>query len=88
MNLAPAFLGAKFRTYFLTTLIGIAPGTYTYSSLGRGLGVALETNPDNPLETLASGEVILPLVALAVLATLPLIYKKIKACKDARNNQQ
>jgi uncharacterized membrane protein YdjX (TVP38/TMEM64 family) len=38
VNLAPALLGVRLRTYVLGTLIGIIPGTTAYSIAGAGLG--------------------------------------------------
>jgi len=42
VNLAPAFLGVRFSTYVWTTFVGIIPGVFVYTQLGRGLGAGLE----------------------------------------------
>jgi len=50
-NIAPAILGAKFRDYFISTAIGIIPGTVAYSLIGSGLRTTL-------LEAAALGEAV------------------------------
>lgn len=83
VNIAPALLGAKFRDYFLTTALGIIPGSIAYTFIGSGLRSTL-------LDAAANGEVadvgaivksaganFLPaFIALGVVAMIPAIYKK------------
>ncbi|MEZ5843293.1 MAG: TVP38/TMEM64 family protein [Hyphomicrobiaceae bacterium] len=42
VNLAPALLGVKLRTYVIGTLLGIIPGTTAFSIAGAGLGSVIE----------------------------------------------
>ena len=73
VNLVPALAGVSLPTYLLATLIGIIPATLVYASLGNGLGRLV----DQPgLGVLFHLSVLLPLVALAVLAILPVWYKR------------
>jgi uncharacterized membrane protein YdjX (TVP38/TMEM64 family) len=37
VNIAPALANVKFRTFAITTLIGIIPGTFAYAFVGAGL---------------------------------------------------
>jgi uncharacterized membrane protein YdjX (TVP38/TMEM64 family) len=37
VNLAPGLLGVSFATYFLTTVLGIIPGTFAFALAGNGL---------------------------------------------------
>ena len=37
VNLVPAFLGVRLRTYLLGTFIGIIPGTFVFATVGAGL---------------------------------------------------
>lgn len=37
VNIAPAFLGVRIRTFFVTTLFGIIPGTLAYAYVGGSL---------------------------------------------------
>jgi len=82
VNLVPAFLGVSLRTYFLATLVGVIPGALVFASLGNGLGVILDAGDEPDLGILLRLDVLLPLLALAVLALLPVAYKKIKARRD------
>jgi hypothetical protein len=42
VNLVPAFFGMSLRSYALATLIGIAPASIVFASLGSGLGSLLD----------------------------------------------
>src|SRR5258708_5026573 len=42
VNLVPALVGVKLRTYVMATLLGIITGTFVFASLGNGLGHILE----------------------------------------------
>lgn len=79
VNLVPAFLGVPLRTYVVATAVGIIPGTLVYASVGNGLGAVLETGGRPDLGIIFKPEIILPIIGLAVLAILPVAYKKIKA---------
>ncbi len=83
VNLVPAFLGVSLNVYFFTTLVGIIPGTFVYASIGSGIGYVLEQGRTPDLAVLSSPQVLLPLVALGLLALVPIIYKKIKGGKPA-----
>ena len=73
VNLVPAVLGVRLRTFVLATLVGIVPGTLVYAGLGNGLGVAVG-EPD--LGILLRPSLLIPLAGLAVLALLPVVYKR------------
>lgn len=81
VNLVPAFLGVPLRTYFFATLVGVIPGALVFASLGNGLGAILDAGGEPELGIVFQPEVLLPLLALAVLALLPVAYKKFKARK-------
>jgi len=82
-NIAPALLGAKFRDYFITTAIGIIPGTVAYSLIGHGLRETLSDPKVDP-KNVNVGELMsatfanmLPAFAmLVVVALIPIVYKK------------
>lgn len=83
VNIVPAFMGVSLRLYFITTLVGIIPGTFVYASIGSGIGYILEQGKTPDLSILRSPEVIVPLVALGLLSLMPIIIKKIKGSRPA-----
>jgi len=79
VNLVPAFLGVPLGTYVVATALGIVPGTLVYASVGNGLGAVLDAGGRPDLAIIFRPEIILPLIGLAVLAVLPVAYRKFKA---------
>jgi uncharacterized membrane protein YdjX (TVP38/TMEM64 family) len=80
VNLVPALVGVRLPTYVLATFLGIIPGTFVYASLGKGLGDVVE-EPD--LTILFKPSVLVPIVGLALLALIPVGYKRWRARKAA-----
>jgi uncharacterized membrane protein YdjX (TVP38/TMEM64 family) len=76
VNLVPAFLGVPLRTYALATLLGILPGTAVYVSVGNGIGTVLEQGGRPDLGVIFRPEILGPLIGLALLALLPVAYKR------------
>jgi len=83
VNLVPAFLGVPLRTYLIGTFFGIIPGTFVYASVGRGLGAILEAGKSPDLGVIFKVEILVPLLGLAVLAMIPVLYKRLKKRPDA-----
>lgn len=79
VNLAPAFLGVPLSTYVAATFFGIIPGTVVYSSVGAGLGAVLQRGEAPDHAVIWKPEIICPLLGLAALALLPVVYKRMKA---------
>ena len=79
VNIAPAFLGVSLRNYVIGTFFGIIPGTFVFASVGNGLGVLLDAGAHPNLGIIFQPEILLPIISLALLALLPVVYKKIKA---------
>jgi uncharacterized membrane protein YdjX (TVP38/TMEM64 family) len=73
VNLVPALAGVRLGTFLFATFIGIIPGTFVYASLGSGLGRIVE-QPD--LAIIFHPSVLGPIVGLAVLALIPVWYKR------------
>ena len=78
VNLVPAFLGVSLSTYILGTFIGIIPGTFVYASVGAGLGSLFEAGGEFSARSVLTPQIIMALVGLAVLASIPVVYKKLK----------
>ncbi len=73
VNLVPALAGVTLRTFLAATFIGIIPATFVYASLGEGLGEVVE-QPD--LQILFRPAVLAPIIGLALLALVPVWYKR------------
>ena len=85
VNLVPAFLGVKIKLYFLSTLFGIIPGTFVYSLVGDGAGAVLDAGGDLDLGIIFEPRILAPIVGLAVLACIPIVYKRFQARRSARS---
>jgi len=81
VNLVPAFLGVSLRTYTIGTLLGIIPGAFVYALVGDGAGAVLDAGGDLNLGIIFEPRFLAPIVGLAVLACIPIVYKKIKGRK-------
>jgi uncharacterized membrane protein YdjX (TVP38/TMEM64 family) len=77
VNLVPAFFGMRLSTYALATLIGIAPATIVFASLGSGLGSVLDRGETPDLSLLVMPRLLLPLIGLALLALAPVLYRRL-----------
>ncbi|MDH3769892.1 MAG: TVP38/TMEM64 family protein [Nitrospirota bacterium] len=83
VNLVPAFLGVGLRTYVLGTFIGIIPGSFVFTSVGAGLGSLFDRSETFSPGSVLTPEIVTALVGLALLALLPVVYRKIKARRAA-----
>ena len=74
VNLVPALVGVRLRTYVATTAIGILPGTAVFSLAGAGLGDVLAMGGAFDVRGVLTPEIIAALVGLALLslAAIPL----------------
>lgn len=75
VNLVPAFLGVRLWTYVAATALGIIPATFVFASVGNGLGAVFDAGDKPHLLTLP---VLLPLLGLALLALIPVVYRSVK----------
>jgi uncharacterized membrane protein YdjX (TVP38/TMEM64 family) len=82
VNLVPAFLGVSVRSFVLGTFIGIIPGAFVYSLVGDGAGAVLAAGGDLNIGIIFEPRFLAPIAGLAVLACVPIVYKKIRARKS------
>ncbi|ACI99667.1 TVP38/TMEM64 family protein [Rhodospirillum centenum] len=78
VNLVPAFLGVRLRDYAVGTFVGIMPGSFVYASVGAGLGTVFDAGRLPGPEDLGRIEYVAPLVGLALLSLLPVLYRRLR----------
>ena len=77
VNLVSGMLHIPLQTFFFGTLIGIIPSTIIYASIGVSLQKLLN-EPDFAPSALLDPQIIFSLTELAIIALLPIIYKRFK----------
>lgn len=76
-NISAGVLNVPVKTFLLATMLGIFPSTLIYGLAGRSLDELLSSQI--PLShLLLKPSILLPLIALALLSLLPVLYKSVK----------
>lgn len=87
INIAPALFNVPVRTYVAATFLGILPGTFAYAYLGSGvesvLVAAAKGGRKASIGDLVTPEITAAFVALAVVAAIPLIIKKVVVARKS-----
>lgn len=78
VNLAPAFLGVPLRVYLIATFFGIMPGGFVYALAGAGIGGVLDQGGELSASGILTPQILGALAGLALLALLPVLYKRYK----------
>ena len=78
VNIVPALLGMKLGPYTLATVIGIIPGAIVYSSVGASLGMVIDRGEAPDLGIIFEWRILLPLLGLALLALVPVLYTHLR----------
>lgn len=73
VNIAAGCVRIPLRIYVITTVVGIIPSTFIYSSIGAGLGHVFDRGEKPDMKLLFDPQVYLPLFGLAVLSLAPLL---------------
>ncbi len=81
VNLVPAFLGVPLGTYVFGTFVGIIPGSLVFASVGNGLGAVFDAGETPDLGIIFEPAILGPILALSVLALVPVLYKHFVAKK-------
>lgn len=88
LNIVPAFAGISLRQYVVATFFGILPGTIVFCSVGAGLDAVFARGEVPGLGMLRDPALILPLVGLALLAAMPLVYRKVRGRPAAIDTEE
>jgi uncharacterized membrane protein YdjX (TVP38/TMEM64 family) len=78
-NLAAAVAGVRLSHFAAATLIGTIPASTVFASIGAGVGSVLAAGQTPDLLVIFSPPVLLPLLGLAVLALLPVAWRRRRA---------
>lgn len=78
VNIVPALLGVRVRTYVAATVLGMLPGAFVYASVGAGLGSVIDRGGTPDLDVLFTPSVLLPILGLALLALLPVVVRRFR----------
>lgn len=82
VNIVPALLSMRLWPYTLATLIGIIPAAFVYAGLGAGFGMLFDRGEAPDLAIIFEWHILLPLLGLAVLALLPVLYAHLRGRDD------
>lgn len=75
VNLAGAACGMRLVPFAAATILGIIPGTAVFVSIGTGIGDILAKGQTPNLATIFAPRILLPLLALAALTLLPVVWR-------------
>ncbi|MFC7702870.1 TVP38/TMEM64 family protein [Plastorhodobacter daqingensis] len=82
-NVLPALVGVGTARFIATTAVGIIPGTAVYTWVGAGLSEVLARGETPNLSILREHHVLGPLLALCLLAALPIAVRLWRGRKAA-----
>jgi len=74
-NVGAAALNVRLHRFVISTFLGILPGAWVYTSVGAGLGEVFAAGGQPDLGVIFRPGVLIPLLALAALAALPMLLR-------------
>ncbi len=75
-NVAAGLIAIPVGVFASATLIGILPVGLIYAGIGSGLGAAFDSGRALSLHSLITPRLLVPLIGLAVLSILPILYQR------------
>ena len=87
LNIVPALTRMSITKFLAATFIGIIPGSFAYVWVGRGFDQVLAAGKTPDLGTLASPNILLPLVALAALSLMPILLRRQNNIKKEKGDK-
>jgi len=84
VNLAPALLGMRLGPYSAATVLGMIPTSFVLNAVGAGLGATLAAGVQPNAGMLLQPQILLPLLALALLAVTPALWRQWRLRNGAR----
>lgn len=74
VSVALTWLGASYRLFLTTSMLGVLPALLVYAALGAGLADAIAHHESIGTATLSQPKFLLPLIALALLSLVPVLF--------------
>jgi uncharacterized membrane protein YdjX (TVP38/TMEM64 family) len=79
VNLAAGLLALPLRSFVAATMVGLVPASLIYAGFGSGLSSLLDQGTGADLATHPPLRLLAPLLGLALLASLPLLIRAVRA---------
>ena len=83
VNIAAGCVRIRLSTYWVATVVGIAPSTVIYAGVGAGLGKVFDHGGKAGVHLLLQPQVLWPLIGLVVLAIAPVAWSARRARRRA-----
>ena len=77
INIAPAYFGIHLWTFIWTTFIGFIPISFVFTQAGKGIATLITMEEPFTLASVFNTQVNIALIALAIVALIPLFIKKL-----------
>jgi uncharacterized membrane protein YdjX (TVP38/TMEM64 family) len=84
-NLAAGLVAIPLRTFLLATFIGILPVSVVYAMLGSDLHAVFRRGEPIAPDTFVQPQVLLPLLAIALLSLAPLAVRRMRASPEGQD---